>query len=59
MIKVIFTNGTLGMVRDSRLGKLIRLGKVAAYKPFDLWVEVRRKRATDYDGPERRVNRLY
>ncbi len=59
MIRVIFCDGSQGMVRGSRLGKMIRQGKIAAYMPFDLWVEVRRKGLTGYDGPERRVAQFY
>ncbi len=59
MIKVIFASGRIGEVRPSRLGRLLRLHRIAAYKPFDTWVEVRRKERTDYRGPERRVACLY
>jgi hypothetical protein len=57
MIKVIYSNGSQGMVRDSNLGRLLRLGRIAAYQPFDTWVEVRRKQKNkDYLGPERRTS---
>ena len=59
MIKVMFSDGSLGMIRASRLVKLMKLGKIAAYQPFDVWVEVRRKRKSDdYIGPERRRSNL-
>ncbi len=55
MIKVMFSDGSLGMISPSRLVKLIKLNKIAAYQPFDVWVEVRRKgNSGNYRGPERR-----
>ncbi len=54
LIKVIFSDGSQGMVRSSRLVKLIGLGNVAAYKPFDEWIELRRKQKSVYKGIERR-----
>jgi hypothetical protein len=59
MIKVIYTDGRMGMARDSNLGKLIKLGKIAAYKPFDDWIEIRRKRTVDFKGPDKRVGCLF
>jgi hypothetical protein len=58
LIKVIFSDGSLGMVRASRLVKFVKMGKIAAYQPFDDWVEIRRKRNTGYKGSDRRVNAL-
>ena len=55
LIKVIFSDGSLGMVRASLLGKLISLGKIVAYQPFDEWVEMRRKRNSDFKGADRRI----
>ena len=59
MLKVMFANGSLGMIRASRFIKLMKLGKIAAYQPFDDWVEIRRKKCNDnYYGPERRKSGL-
>ncbi len=59
MIKVMFTDGSLGTVKNSRFAKLMRLGKIVAYQPFDTWVEVRRKsNSAGYCGPERRKSNL-
>lgn len=57
MIQVIFTNGKFGEIRDAHLGKILGQGKVAAYKPFDVWVEIRRRSVASYEGPERRQSR--
>ncbi len=57
-IKVIFTDGSQGMIKASRLVEFIRMGEIAAYKPFEHWVDLRRKRNDGYTGPERRVNAL-
>jgi hypothetical protein len=55
MTKVIHTDGTLGMVRSSRLGALVKSGGIVAYRCTKGWVEVRRKRSKgNYTGPERR-----
>ena len=61
MIKVIYSDGTLGMVRNINLNKLILSGRVVAYKPFDVWIETRRKRRNHhrYHGLERRGQNLY
>jgi len=59
MIKVIFTNGKLGDVSYTRLAKSLQLHRIAAYKLFDVWIEVRRGHKSDYQGPERRVCNLY
>ncbi len=58
MIKVMFADGSLGMVNATRFSKLMRLGNVVAYQPFDVWIELRRKGNTDYFGPERRKSSL-
>lgn len=54
MIQVIFTNGKSGQIRDAHLGRVLGQGTVAAYKPFDVWVELRRRSIASYQGPERR-----
>lgn len=55
LIKVIYADGSSGMVRTSRLAKLVKLNRIAAYESFDRWVEVRRKQSDQtYRGPERR-----
>lgn len=59
MMKVLFTNGKYGEIRDSNLGRFLNQGVVAAYKPFDEWVEVRRRGRIQYEGPERRTATLH
>jgi hypothetical protein len=54
MIQVIFTNGKFGEIRDTHLGRVLGQKTVAAFKPFDVWVEVRRRSMASYQGPERR-----
>ena len=43
LIKVIYADGSTGLLRTSRLARLIKLNRIAAYQAFDRWVEVRRK----------------
>ena len=55
LIKVIYADGSTGLLRTSRLAKLIKMHRIAAYQAFDRWVEVRRKQPNpNYQGPERR-----
>ena len=55
-IKVIYPDGTPGKVRSSILRTMIQLGRIVAYKCSEGWIEVRRKKtATNYQGPKRRV----
>jgi hypothetical protein len=55
LIKVIYADGSSGMLRTSRLSKLISKNRIAAYEVFDRWIEVRRKQShSGYPGPERR-----
>ena len=55
LIKVLYADGSTGMLRTSRLAKLVRMNRIAAYQAFDRWVEVRRKHSNpNYQGPERR-----
>jgi hypothetical protein len=57
LIKVIYSDGSYGTLRISRLAKLTRMNRIAAYETFNGWVEVRRKKQNpDYQGPERRIN---
>ncbi|HJV64794.1 MAG TPA: hypothetical protein VJ550_03575 [Geomonas sp.] len=56
MIQVIFTTGKFGEIRDVHLGKFLGHGVIAAYKPFDEWIELRRRRRSVYDGQERRTH---
>ncbi len=59
MIKVMFADGSQGMISPSRLVKLMKLNKIVAYQPFDVWVEVRRKgNRGNYRGPERRKSTI-
>jgi hypothetical protein len=58
-IKVIYPDGTSGMVRASSIDRLIRTGKIIAYHCSDGWVELRRKQYLRYKGPERRELRAY
>jgi hypothetical protein len=55
MIKVMFSDGSQGMVKAARFVRLMKLGTIVAYRPFDAWIEVRRKGNDGvYFGPERR-----
>ncbi len=55
-IKVLYPDGSAGMVRSSTLGRMTKEGKIVAFKCTEGWVEVRRKHdPADYRGPERRV----
>jgi hypothetical protein len=56
LIKVIYSDGFIGMLKITRLAKLVKMNRIAAYESFDGWVEVRRKlKNPDYQGPERRT----
>jgi hypothetical protein len=55
LIKVIHIDGSLGTVRSSSLGDLVKTGGIAAYQCSEGWIEVRRKQIKRlYIGPERR-----
>ena len=58
VIKVLFTDGSQGMIKTSRLVELVRMGDIAAYHPFEDWIELRRKRNNGYYGVEKRVSTL-
>ncbi len=55
LIKVIYSDGSSGMIRTSRLAKLVKTKRIAAYEATNGWVELRRKQSTsNYQGAERR-----
>ncbi len=55
LIKVMYSDGSIGMLRTSRLVKLIKMNRIVAYQTFNGWIEVRRKQPSqNYEGPERR-----
>ncbi len=59
LIKVLYTDGSFGQIRASRLGELVKTAGIVAHHCSEGWVEVRRKRKnSDYKGPERRVMSL-
>jgi hypothetical protein len=58
-LKVIYPDGTPGMVRATTIGELIRTSKIIAYQCSEGWVELRRKKNMGYKGGERRELRLY
>jgi hypothetical protein len=54
-IEVIHTDGTLGTVRSSSLGELVKTGGIATYLCSEGWIEVRRKHVKgSFAGRERR-----
>jgi len=58
-LKVIYSDGKLGIVKSRTLDGLIKAGQVLAFHCSEGWVEARRKRNTkDYRGPERRRSNL-
>ena len=58
LIKVIFTDGSQGVIKTSRLVEFVKMGDIAAFKPFEKWVELRRKRNEGFMGADRRINML-
>lgn len=59
LIKVLYSDGSTGLLRTSRLAKLLRMNRIAAYQSFGGWVEVRRKQSSpNYRGEERRKHGL-
>ena len=54
--KVIYIDGSIGVVDVSRIYDLHEENKIAAYQIYHGWVEVRRKQlsAPNFQGPERR-----
>ncbi len=53
-LKVIYPDGKTGTASFSSLTSLIKIGKIVAFECSQGWVETRRKRNSDYKGPERR-----
>jgi len=53
-LKVIYPNGTSGIVKASIIEGLMRTGKIIAFHCSEGWVEVRRKSKSAYSGVERR-----
>jgi hypothetical protein len=54
LTKVIYSDGSTGMVRTSRLDKLVKASLIASYESFNRWVEVRRKSRSTFNGEDRR-----
>lgn len=54
--KVIYRDGSIGVVNVSKIFDLTEEGKIAAYQVYHRWVEVRRRQVSDpnFQGPERR-----
>ncbi len=58
-LKVIYPNGTSGVVRSKAIDGLIKAGKIIAFNCSEGWVEARRKKGnSNYSGPERRISDL-
>lgn len=58
-LKVIYRDGTAGVVKASTIDELMETGKIFAYHCSEGWVEVRRKQSNpNYQGPERRKYKL-
>jgi hypothetical protein len=56
-IKVIYSDGSAGMVRSSTLGNLTQSHEIVALQCSEGWVELRRTQNNSHKGPERRVIR--
>ena len=54
LLRVIYRNGTAGMVKAMNIDELIKEGKIVVYKLGNRWIEVRRKQNVGYKGTERR-----
>jgi hypothetical protein len=52
--KVIYTDGTVGVEKATKIGGLRRAGKIVAFHWSGGWVEVRRKSKSTYHGVDRR-----
>ena len=58
-LKVIYRDGTAGMVKASTIDDLMETGKIFTYHCSEGWVEIRRKQSNpNYQGPERRKHDL-
>ena len=53
-IKVIYPDGTSGMVKAATMGGLMKEGKIIAFHCSEGWVEARRKSTGTYKGVDRR-----
>jgi hypothetical protein len=56
-MKIIYTDGTLGLARASSLGGLRRTGKIIAFHCSGGWIEVRRRSKKLFIGVDRRKNK--
>ncbi len=54
LTKVIYADGSSGIVRTCRLAKLIKMNQIASYASFNSWVELRRKKLSEFNGMDRR-----
>ncbi len=52
--KVIYPDGTSGMVNVSKIYGLINAGKIIAFHYSDGWLDVRRKNKGAFNGVDRR-----
>jgi len=53
-LKVIYPNGTAGMVKATELQQLLKSGKIIAFLCSEGWIEARRKRKSTYPVERRR-----
>ena len=54
-MKVVYPDGTSGVVKSKEIEGLIKAGKIVAFHCSEGWVEARRKQNVRYRGPERRA----
>lgn len=57
--RVIFPDGSTGMVRSSDLGTLAHSLAIVAFQSPEGWTELRRKQDMGFKGPDRRMIRHY
>jgi len=43
LIKVIYPDGSIGLIKTAHFTKLVKMNLIAAYQSFEGWVEIRRK----------------
>lgn len=53
-LKVVYPNGTSGMVKALTINGLMKAGEIIAFLCSEGWVEVRRKSKNTYGGADRR-----
>jgi hypothetical protein len=53
-LKVIYPDGTSGMVKASTIDGLIKAGKIIAFLCSEGWVEARRKSKSTFSGIDKR-----